>query len=761
MSASPAIAIDPAAASPANGPALEPRSPRVRMRRLADGTRVCEAALRIEGMHCAACSGVIEAALRSSPGVLRADVSAIAERAELRWRPEATDIDRLIAVVHAAGYRAAGDGTPQAALLRRHEQRVLLMRWFVAAFCAMQVMMLATPTYLAGAHDIEPDLRRLLHWGGWVLSLPVLLLSAAPFFVGAWRGLRQRQLSMDAPVALGLLVTFVASSVATFHPGGWLGSEVYFDSLTMFVAFVLGARWLELRARHRAAEQLEQAVREVEQPALRIDADGVTRAVNASELAVGDCVRVALGQSFPADGRLIEGATAADESLLTGEASPLDKPAGASVVAGSLNVGAPVTMRVERVGDDTALQSIVELVRSAASQRPAVSRWADRWAAPFLWAVLLLAAGAAAAWSVIDPQRAVWVAVAVLIVTCPCALSLAVPASLLAAAGALARRGILLRRLDAIDTWSRVTEVFLDKTGTLTEDALALRRVVPLAPADLSAGEVRALTERAAALARWSAHPLARALAAAHPRGQSPWADVHERPGAGLSGHDESGRQWRLGSARHAGVPAAAHPDADTTAGAALWFGCAGGPWLRMEFDESLRPDAAELVAHWRADGVRVTLLSGDRRARADAVGRALGVDAVIAEATPQDKLQVVTQAQARGAVVAMLGDGINDAPVLAQADLALVMGQGALLARAQSDAVITSERLADLDFARRLARRTRRVVQQNLAWAAGYNLLCVPLALSGLLPPWAAGLGMALSSLGVIGNAWRLSRAR
>jgi Cu2+-exporting ATPase len=625
----------------------------------------------------------------------------------------------------------------------------------------MQVMMLATPTYLAGAHEIEPDLRRLLHWGGWVLTLPVLLLSARPFFAGAWRGLRQHQLSMDAPVALGLLVTFVASSVATFHPGGWLGSEVYFDSLTMFVAFVLGARWLELRARHRAAEQLEQAVRDVEQPALRIDADGVTRAVDARELAVGDRVRVALGQSFPADGCLIEGATAADESLLTGESSPLDKPAGASVVAGSLNVGAPITMRVERVGDDTALQSIVELVHSAASQRPAVSRWADRWAAPFLWAVLLLAAGAAAAWSVIDSQRAVWVAVAVLIVTCPCALSLAVPASLLAAAGALARRGILLRRLDAIDTLSRVTEIFLDKTGTLTEDALALRRVVPLGTPGLSAGQVRTLTERAAALARWSAHPLARALAAAHPRAQAPWAGVHELPGAGLSAHDESGREWRLGSARHVGVSVAGQDDVDATAGAALWFGCEGGPLLRVEFDESLRPDAAELVAHWRADGVKVTLLSGDRRARAEAVGRALGVAAVIAEATPQHKLQVVTQAQSRGAVVAMLGDGINDAPVLAQADLALVMGQGALLARAQSDAVITSDRLADLDFARRLAKRTRRVVRQNLAWAAAYNLLCVPLALSGLLPPWAAGLGMALSSLGVIGNAWRLSRAR
>ena len=732
-------------------------APRVRSRPMPDGTRVCETALRIVGMHCAACAGVIETSLRGVDGVLRAEVSAIAERAELRWRPEATDLDALMAAVRAAGYDAAADDT-QAAHLRQREQRLLLVRWFVAAFCAMQVMMLATPSYLPSAQEVEPDLRRLLAWGGWVLSLPVLLWSAAPFFAGSWRSLRQRQLGMDVPVALGLLVTFIASSAATFHPGGWFGSEVYFDSLTMFVSFVLGARWLELRARHRAAEQLEHAVREVEQPALRIDADGTVRSVDARELAVGDRVRVPLGQAFPADGRTLDGATAADESLLSGESHAIDKPIGATVVAGSLNVGAPVTMLVERVGDDTALQAIVELVHSAAAQRPAWARGADRWAAPFLWAVLFLAAGAAAAWSLIDPQRAVWVAVAVLIVTCPCALSLAVPASLLAATGALARRGVLLRRLDAIDTLSRVTHVFLDKTGTVTEDALQVHRVVPFVDGGATASDVDGLVARAAALARWSAHPLARALAAAHPQAQHAWRDVQEIAGAGLVAIDAQGQRWRLGSARHVGAaeePDAASDDAD----ALLWFAREGGPRLRIDFDESLRPDATALVTRWRAEGVRVTLLSGDRRARAERVGRALGVDAVIAEATPQLKQQTVAQAQAGGAVVAMVGDGVNDAPVLAQADLALAMGQGALLARAHADAVITSNRLADLDVARRIAQRTRRVVRQNLAWAAAYNALSVPLALSGHMPPWAAGLGMALSSLVVIGNALRLSR--
>ncbi|MCC7457724.1 MAG: cation-translocating P-type ATPase [Nitrospira sp.] len=740
----------------------------MRTRRLADGRAVAEAGLRLSGLHCAACGGLIDAALRAVPGVERVEVNAALEHAELRWRPEATDLECVLAALRAAGYDAALDDTPQVARLMQREQRAQLMRWLLATLCAMQVMMLAAPSYLPSGRDLAPDLQRLLNWGGWVLTLPVVLLSATPFFAGAWRSLRQRTLGMDVPVALGIAVTFVASSAATFHPGGWLGHEVYFDSLTMFVAIVLGARWLEMRARHRAVQQLDRAAREVELRALRLDEHGTPREVDARELAVGDRLLVPLGQAFAADGRIETGDTAVDESLLSGESRPLARRAGEAVQGGSLNVGAPVTVRVERVGDDSALQRIVELVRSAATQRPAWSRVADRWAAPFLWAVLLLAAGGAAVWGVIDPSRALWVAVAVLIVTCPCALSLAVPASLLAAAGALARRGVLLRRLDMLDALARVDEVFIDKTGTLTADALALRAVVALTP--LPPGEAAALADRAATLARWSAHPLARALAAARAGAVDGWSAVREETGRGLSALDAHGRRWRLGSTAYVGVsdPAAADDDAP----AALWFGAepdasaaaaaaTDGPCIRIEFDEVLRPDAAALVARWRADGVKLTLLSGDRRARAERIGCALRVDAVIAEATPQAKLDAVAAAQARGAVVAMVGDGINDAPVLARADVSLVMGQGAQLARARADAVLTGSRLDDLDFARRVALRARRVVRQNIAWAAGYNLVSVPLALSGTLPPWAAGLGMALSSLLVVGNAARLARMR
>jgi P-type Cu2+ transporter len=724
-----------------------------------DGTRLAETGLRVSGMHCAACSGLIEAALRRLPGVEQADVSGAAERATVRWRPDRLTIGQLIDAVRAAGYDAVPEGAASERDLRRREHRAALWRWFVAAFCAMQVMMLATPSYLVSGDEIAPDLRQLLNWGSWVMSLPVIGLSAAPFLVGAWRSLRQRRLGMDVPVALGIVVTFVASSAATFHPGGWFGGEVYFDSLTMFVSFLLGARYLEVRARHRAAEQLESALESVPRTALRIDDDGVARPLPAAQLQRDDRVLVPLGQAFPADGLLIEGTTAADESLLTGEPRPVDKAPGERVVAGSVNVMAPVKMRVERAGDATTLHAVMALMREAATQRPALAREADRWAAPFLWVVLLLAAGAAAVWSIFDPARALWVAVAVLIVTCPCALTLAVPSALLAAAGALARRGVLLRRIDALEALASVDAVFLDKTGTVTEDTLGLRAVQRLDGGPAHPHDVDRLQALAASLARWSAHPLARALAQANPTGdhgpvELHWRDVREVAGAGLEARAPDGALWRLGSARHVGAP----PD-ESSAAASLWFGTPGGAALRFDFDEKLRDDAISAVAALRASGLTVTLLSGDRQARASAIGRELGVDAVIAPATPARKLQVVADAQRAGQRVWMVGDGVNDAPVLARADVSMAMGQGAALARQQADAVILRDQLGELVFARTLARRTMAIVRQNLWWAALYNAVCVPLALTGWLPPWAAGLGMATSSLLVISNSLRLAR--
>ena len=780
----------------------------------ARGARSGESSLRLSGLHCAACAGLIEEAVGAVDGVLGVVVNAASLRATVRWDPARTSPEAVVDAVRRAGYGAAPDTTLAARELRRGEARAALWRLFVAGFCAMQVMMLAAPAYVAAPGDIVPDLERLLGWGAWLMSLPVLLFSAAPFFSGAWRALRQRRIGMDVPVALGIAVTFIASTAAAFAPGGVFGGEMYFDSLTMFISFLLLGRWFEMRLRHRAAEALEAATGAMPETALRVGAGGVVEAVAMDQLAVGDALRVPVGAAFAADGVVLEGESEADESLLSGESRPVHKAIGSYVVGGSVNLGAPLLMRVLRCGADTRYEAIVALMHDAATQRPASSRWADRWAAPFLWAVLLLAALAAAVWSVLDPPRAVWVAVSVLIVTCPCALSLATPSALLAAAQALARRGVLLRRLDALETLAGIDRLFLDKTGTLTaqrphyegmtrlraadaeEDAdrAALAKAAVMVEADADAAHADAtgnaagrleewdLLRIAASLAAWSRHPLSQALCEAAPLASAGavWNEVQEQPGAGIQARDADGRLWRLGAAAWAGGPVSvktadenaagnatenaaenAAMNAEDSTGPQVFLSRDGTALASFHFDESLAEGVAQALAELRADGVALSLLSGDAPARVRRLARRLGIDNAdaIGGATPEAKLREVALAQARGESVGMVGDGINDAPVLARADVSLAMGEGALVARANADAVIVSNRLGDLVQARALAQRMLSVIRQNIAWAAAYNAVCVPLALLGALPPWAAGLGMAASSLFVVGNSLRLQR--
>jgi Cu2+-exporting ATPase len=723
-----------------------------RWEREAGGRHVAESSLRILGMHCAACADTIARSLRQVPGVLDASVSAAAQCATVRWDAGLTRPSAFVHALEAAGYEAAPDTAASARALRQREGRAALWRLFVAAFCAMQIMMLATPAYLSAPGELAPDHKRLLDWGSWLLTLPVLWFSAAPFFAGAWRSLRQRRIGMDVPVALGIAVAFIASSGAAFDPGGVFGSEVWFDSLAMFVSFLLGGRFLEMRARHRAEVSLEEATARLPQTVLRVRPDGAVEAVSAKRLRRGDFVRIPVGQAFPADGVLTEGATQADESLLTGESRPLAKTCGDAVIAGSVNLQSPAVMRVERVGADTRYEAIVALMRAARTQRPALLASADRWAAPFLWSVLLLAAAAGAAWSVSDPSRALGIVVSVLIVTCPCALSLAAPSALLAAAGAMGRRGLLLRDLDAIQRLARVQTLFVDKTGTLTEGRLRCVQVQRLDGNDCATNEP--LQGVAASLAAWSNHPLASALRNAFDGADIAWHGVREVPGQGLEGIDATGCHWRVGSAAWTGAEAAAAPPA-----AQAWLSREGHPLARFAFDERLRDDAVAAVRALQADGVRVCLLSGDDATRAQRIAATLGLASAAGAMTPADKLAAVRAAQRNGEIVAMLGDGINDAPVLAQADVSFAMGEGALVARTQADGVLVSNRLCDIVRARALARKTMRIVRQNFAWAALYNAACVPLALAGWLPPWAAGLGMATSSLFVVLNSLRLSR--
>ena len=723
----------------------------------ADGA-LWESSVVFEGMHCAACAVTIEQALRATPGVREASINAASHRGRVVWDEGSTRPSRWMQAVLQTGYRPLPAHDAFASERRQAETRKMLWRLGVAGVCMMQVMMYATPAYIAGAGEIEPDLIHLLRWAQWVLSVPVVLFSCQPFFRNAWLDLKLRRVSMDLPVALGMLITFVVSSLGTFEPDGLFGREVYFDSLTMFVFFLLTGRWLELRMRDRTAGALEALMHRLPDSVQRRSAEGAWERVSVRRVRVGDVLQVLPGEVFPADGVVLKGQTSADEALLTGESTPLTRGEGEQVIAGSHNLTAPVEMQVQQVGSDTRYAQIVALMAQASSSKPQIALLADRLAKPFLVLVLLAAGLAGAWWWSSDPAHALMVAVAILVVTCPCALSLATPAAMLASAGALARNGVLVRRLQALEALSQVDTVVFDKTGTLTRDVFILEKV------QLRDGVDRAQAlALAAALGRASLHPLSRALVqAAQDEGIAgavaavPLGALHEVTGQGVAaqrlGGGSTDAEVRLGSAKFCG--AATGADDGPVSHLSDEFGWMASFHLR----EDLRHDARAAVAALRTRGVKVRLLSGDRPEAAARVGLLAGIDEVRGGCLPDDKLALMRQAQAEGASVAMVGDGLNDGPVLAGADVSFAFGRSVPLARAQADFVVLGDRLSLIPDAHARARGTMRVVRQNLGWAAAYNAVGVPVAMVGWMSPWLAGLGMAISSLLVVANALRLS---
>ena len=716
----------------------------------------------LEGMHCAACALTIEDALRQVPGVREADVSAATRRARVVWHPAQVLPSRWIEAIDKAGYRAMPAMDAFMREQRQRENRRALWRWLVAGFCMMQVMMYAWPAYQAMPGDLTAEMEQLLRWASWVISLPVVLFACGPFFTSALRDLRLRRVSMDLPVALGMLITFVVSMAGTFDPSGPFGREVYYDSLTMFVFFLLTGRWLELRLRDRTAGALEAVMNRLPDSVERRGVDGGFARVATRRLQVGDVVRVLPGEAFPADGRIQSGGTQADEALLTGESTPVDKPLGSAVTAGSYNLRAPVEVLVESLGASTRFGQIVALMESASLQKPRLAQLADRVARPFLVAVLLAAGLAAVWWWPRDPSHALMVAVAVLIVTCPCALSLATPVAMLTAAGTLARRGVLVRNLQGLEALAAVDTVVFDKTGTLTRDGMTVGGTHVAPGAGLSPAEALAL---AAALARHSLHPVSRGLVdAAGESVAEGWSvqSVQEIPGAGLIAKAYRTGQGdalilRLGSAAHARV-APAEGGAQQVVLSAERGGVVA-QWARFDLSEQLRPEVAAVVARLHVEGVAVELLSGDRDGAAQRVAGQAGIATAHGDCTPQDKLRRLQALQAQGHQVAMVGDGLNDGPVLAGAHVSFAFGRAVPLAQSRSDFVVMGESLALVAQSLLLSRRTLRVVRQNLWWAALYNALCVPLAIAGYMPAWLAGLGMALSSLLVVLNAARLAR--
>ncbi len=722
----------------------------------AEGEHVREAALILEGITCAACVWLNERHLANLPGVASVHVNYATHRMRVRWDERTLKLSDILAAVTRIGYLAHPYDPGRSQQLLEQERKAMLRRLGLAGVMAAQVMVLAEALYLGSDTGAESEFAGFFYWVSLLLTLPVLAYSATPFFKGAWNDLKHFRAGMDVPVVLGILGAFVASLWTTVTHEG----IVYYDSVTMFVFFLLGGRYFELRARTRAAEAAESLVRAVPATATRLGADGTEAAVAVAELAPSDTVLVRPGETIPADGTVVEGHSSVDESLLTGESLPVGKQSGARVVGGSINVESPLTVRLAQVGADTVLASILRLLDRAQTEKPRLALLADRAAAWFTGAVLVVAALTALWWWQRDPALWLPITVAVLVITCPCALSLATPTALTAATGALTRAGLLVTRGHALETLARATHFVFDKTGTLTEGKLRLLETRTLAA--LSSEECLRL---AGALERHSEHPVARALRATF-TGPPPGAtEVRNIPGAGLQGVID-GEAYYIGTPAfvrertHGAVDEKLLASLCAAGGTVVVLARREGPLAAFVLGDTLRPEARALVTTLKARGKHVVLLTGDHAQAARRVGVALGIDDVAWELSPADKLARVSALQERGAVVAMIGDGVNDAPVLARASVSIAIGGAADVAAASADMILLAPRLDALRTGLDAAGRTLAVVRQNLGWAIAYNFIAVPAAVLGYVTPWLAALGMSLSSLLVVANSLRLLKA-
>ena len=703
-----------------------------------DGGR--EITLLVDGMRCAACAWLIDRVLARSPGVLEASANAVTGRVRLAWDPTATALSRPLASLVALGYRpylATGTAHEHA---RRRERNRWLLRIGIAGLGAMQAMMFAEALYLDTARQMPLPTRDFLRWVTFLVATPVVFYSGWPFLSGAWRELRARAPGMDTLIAGSTLLAYLASLVETLRGG----PHVWYDAAVMFVFLLLVARMLEQRARGIASAQVDALARARPALATREDDDGRRESIPLHALAVGDIACVAAGEVLPADGALLDAPARFEEALLTGESQPLDKVVGATVLAGTLCRDRPVRLRVTAVGSATRLSQLTALVERAQAHRPRLALLADRIAGRFVIALLLVAGATWLGWHVVQPDRAFEVTLALLVISCPCALSLSVPAALAATHGALARIGVLAVRPDALERLARVTDVVFDKTGTLSDGVPVLGGIMTFDGFDPD-DALRIAT----ALERDCGHPLAAAFAGRADAAACRVADVESVAGAGMRGCVD-GIAWRLGHARFA----AGRDDDD-----GIWLGDGSRAVARFQLQESPRADAAATVSALHAQGLALQLCSGDARAPVAHLAAHVGLSLANARQSPESKLAVVRQLQHHGRVVAMVGDGLNDAPVLAGADVSIAMGSGAPLAHRAADFVLTGTALMRIPQAIALARRSQRIIAQNLAWAVAYNLLAVPLAIAGLVTPWMAALGMALSSLTVTANALRLTR--
>ncbi len=694
-----------------------------------------EVTLSLEGVSCAACAWLIEKQVANKPGVLSVRVNTTTNRALLSWDKSKTRLSELLSVIHKLGYKAAPFEADQQEASYHQAMKQYLYRLGIAGLATMQVMMLAVALYLEVFGDLDTEFKNYFRWVSLIFATPVLLYSALPFYINAWRSIKGRTLGMDVPVSLALIFAYVASLIATVTQQG----EVFFESISMFTFFLLVGRYLEMRARRKAAAASGNLLKLI--PAIATKLDG--EQIPVKSLKVGDKIRVLPGEHIPADGRILSNRVHIDESMLTGESVPVAKQANDTVFAGTLNGEEAFELEVLALKADSVISNIVRLQDAAQLSKPKLAEIADVVARYFVAVILIIAAGTWLYWHQHQPDDAFWIMLSVLVATCPCALSLATPTAITCATSRMGNFGILLRKSHVFETLCKVNHLVVDKTGTLTQGKIELQQVTTFHNQDENT-----VLSLAAALESHANHPIAKAFA----KYEDAAVDVEQIEnviGSGVQGTYQ-GKLVKIGSAEFI------QPDADNIVANGIYLSVDGQHQATFVYHDPVRKESAQLISQFRQAGMKVTLLTGDTEQNALPIAEQFGIEHVIASAKPQDKLSYLKQLPSDD-ISMMIGDGINDAPTLAGAHLSVAMGGGTDVAKASADMVLLGDNLANLLEARKLALQTRSIIRQNLAWSLGYNVLILPLAVSGLVAPYFAVVGMSASSIIVVSNSLRL----
>ncbi|MCS0322872.1 heavy metal translocating P-type ATPase [Vibrio diabolicus] len=697
-----------------------------------------EVTLSLEGVSCAACAWLIEKQVSNTAGLVSIRVNTTTNRALLAWDKTQVRLSELLSVIHKLGYKAAPFEADKQEASYHRMMKQYLYRLGIAGLATMQVMMLAVALYLEVFGDLEPEFKNYFRWVSLIFATPVLLYSALPFYLNAWRSIKGRTLGMDVPVSIALIFAYVASLIATVTEQG----EVFFESISMFTFFLLVGRFLEMRARRKAAAASGNLLKLI--PAIATTLDG--EQIPVKTLKVGDRIRVLPGEHIPADGKVISGRIHIDESMLTGESVHVVKREGDAVYAGTLNGDESFELEVMSSKADSMISNIVRLQDEAQHSKPKIAEIADVVARYFVGAILIISAGTWLYWHQTKPDDAFWIMLSVLVATCPCALSLATPTALTCATSRMGNFGILLRKGHVFETLCKINHLVVDKTGTLTKGDIEICDTKVLS--DLPKEDCLSL---AAALEAHANHPIARSFAS-YANDDFVVCEVQNVIGSGIEGI-WNGKIVKIGSAAFV-------QGKESDESHAVYLSVDGEHVARFYYRDPIRKESKAFIQRFADAGIKTTLLTGDSLSNALPVANEVGIDHVVASAKPEDKLAYLKSLD-EDSITMMVGDGINDAPTLAGAHLSVAMGGGTDVAKASADMTLLGDNLEKLLEARLLALRTRKIIRENLAWSLGYNLLILPLAVAGLVAPYIAVVGMSASSIIVVSNSLRLLKEK